>query len=148
MSDRSSSFKEELCNQGELLYRNRGQSMLPLIRQDRDLILIRPRPEGQCRKYDVILYKKGDRYILHRILKVLEDGYVVCGDHNWKKDPLVTDGEILGILVAVIRNGKEIGIDDFWYRCYVHLWCDFFPLRALALRFTGKLRWIKRKVTG
>ena len=148
MSDRVTTYEEELKIQGKLVYHNHGCSMLPLIREDRDLIIIEPRPEDRCRKYDVVLYKRNDRYILHRILKVLEQGYVLCGDHNWKKDPIVYDEAILGVLTAVVRNGKEIRMDSFPYRIYVHLWSDLFPLRALVLRSAWMLRKIKRKLTG
>lgn len=39
---RKSTFEEEIANNGFLLYRNVGDSMLPLIRQGRDLLLITP----------------------------------------------------------------------------------------------------------
>ena len=148
MSDRVTTYEEELRTQGKLVYRNHGSSMLPLIRQDRDLIIIQPRPAGRCRKYDAVLYKHNERYILHRILKVLDRGYEICGDHNWKKDPVIYDEEIIGILTAVVRDGKEVRADSFRYRIYAHLWCDFFPVRVLALRSAGVLRKIKRKLTG
>lgn len=148
MSEPVTSFEEELKNQGKLIWRNRGYSMLPLIRQDRDLILIEPSPASRCRKYDAVLYKRNDQYILHRILKVLDRGYVVCGDHNWKKDPVVFDEEILGVMTAVIRDGKELRADSLPYRCYVHLWCDCFPLRAVALWSGDKVRRIRKKLTG
>lgn len=148
MSEPAISFEEELRRNGKLVYRNRGFSMMPMLRQDRDLMVIVPCPQGRCRKYDVVLYKRNGQYILHRILKVLPEGYVICGDHNWKKDPVVYDEQILGILVSFVRDGKEIPVDNVLYQCYVHLWCDVFPLRATALRVRAKLGRIKRRITG
>lgn len=52
---RKSTFEEEIANNGFLLYRNVGDSMLPLIRQGRDLLLITSKPEGRLNKYDVPL---------------------------------------------------------------------------------------------
>lgn len=148
MSEPVTSFEEELAVHGTLVYRNRGVSMMPMLRQDRDLMVIEARPVGRCRKYDVVLYKRNDQYILHRILKVLPEGYVICGDHNWQKDPVVKEEQILGRLASFVRDGREISVDSLPYRCYVHLWCDMFPIRALLLRTRAKMGQIKRRVTG
>ena len=80
-----SSFEEEIRRSGYLLYRNVGDSMLPLIRQGRDLVLISRKPEGRLKKYDVPLYKRDSgQYVLHRILKVRKDDYIICGDNRWQ----------------------------------------------------------------
>ena len=65
----NSTFEEEIQRSGRLVYTNVGRSMMPLIRQHRDLVIIE-KPQGRCRNYDVPLYRKDGRYILHRILKV------------------------------------------------------------------------------
>ena len=63
----TSTFEEELERNGILIYTNRGDSMMPLLRENRDLIHIR-RVNGRCRKYDVPLYKRDSgQYVLHRI---------------------------------------------------------------------------------
>ena len=43
---RKSTFEEEIAHNGFLLYRNVGDSMLPLIRQGKDLLLIARKPDG------------------------------------------------------------------------------------------------------
>ena len=63
------SFEDELNAHGKLVYTNVGTSMMPLLRQHRDIIVIEKRPEGRLKKYDAVLYKRGRKYILHRILK-------------------------------------------------------------------------------
>ena len=146
MSDLVTSFEEELAKHGMLIYRNRGVSMMPMLRQDRDLMVIEPCAEGRCRKYDVVLYKRNDQYILHRILKVLPEGYMICGDHNWKKDPIVREEQILGRMVSFVRDGREISVKNPMYQCYVHLWCDVFPVRVLLLKVRARLGSLKRKI--
>jgi hypothetical protein len=125
-----STFEEELARRGYLVYTNVGCSMMPLLRQRRDLVEIVRKEPGRCRKYDAVLYKRGGRYILHRIVRVRKDDYVIVGDHNYVREYGITDDQILGVLAAVVRDGKRIGVDDWRYRCYVHLWCDFYPIRA------------------
>lgn len=128
---------EQVLQRGEkLIYPNVGDSMLPLIRQGKDLMVIEQRPEGRCRRYDAVLYKRPNgRYVLHRILKVRKDGYVICGDNRYTREFGVPDQWIIGVLTAVLRDGKrELKVTDWRYRLYVHLWCDFFWVRAFLLR--------------
>jgi hypothetical protein len=133
MSGRTT-FEEELERYGNLVYKCKGYSMMPLIRQGRDLVEIVRKEQGEgCSKYDVVLYKRGERYILHRILKVTNNGYVIAGDHCYIKEYDVTDSQILGVLTAVVRDGKRIDVRDFKYRIYVHLWCDLYLVRVVIL---------------
>lgn len=146
------SFEELLNTQGYIVYTNVGFSMLPLLRQRRDIIEIRKKLPGRCKKYDVVLYKRGDRYILHRILKVLPEGYIIAGDHNTFIEKDITDEHILGVMTRVIRDGKEIHMDDPGYRLYVHLWCDCYPVRMFiisAKRYCrGKLHALIKRILG
>lgn len=133
-SGKKSTFEEEIRLNGKLVYTNVGDSMLPLIRQGRDLLVI-SKVEGRLKKYDVPLYKRGSgQYVLHRILKVREQDYVICGDNRYHREYGITDRHIIGVLTGIVRDGKEISVKSFSYRLYVHLWCDFFYIRALILR--------------
>ena len=68
-------FEEELNRTGRLIYTNVGDSMLPLIRQGRDLLIIE-KPHGRLKKYDIPLYRRDSgQYVLHRILKVRRNDY-------------------------------------------------------------------------
>lgn len=137
-----SSFEEILEKEGRLVYSNVGDSMLPLIRQGRDLLIIEL-PCGRLKKYDVPLYRRDSgQYVLHRVLKVRQNDYVLCGDNRWTKETGITDRHVIGILTAVVRNGKELPVTALRYRMYVHLWCDLFPLRAFFLK---GIRFLKRK---
>ena len=73
-------FEDVIERDGRLVYTNVGDSMRPLIRQDRDILIIE-KPHGRLKKYDVPLYKRDSgQYVLHRVLKVREKDYVICGD--------------------------------------------------------------------
>ena len=76
-----------------------------------------------------MLYKRGKGYILHRILKVLQEGYLIAGDHNTFIETDVTDDMIIGVMTRIIRNGKTITMDNPIYLLYVHLWCDYYSIR-------------------
>lgn len=129
-----STFENEIEKSGGIIYTNVGDSMMPYIKQGRDILVI-SKVHGKLKKYDVPLYKRNNgQYVLHRILKVREKDYVICGDNRWNKEYGITDRHIIGVLTGVIRNGREIPVTNRKYRIYVHLWCDFFPLRAFIIR--------------
>ena len=129
----SSTFQQYLQQHGRLIYSNVGNSMWPLLRQGRDLVVIEP-AAGRLRRYDVPLYQRDSgKYVLHRVLRVRQRDYVLCGDNRWQRESGIGDRHIVGVLTAVIRDGKEFPVTAFRYRLYVHLWCDLFPLRALIL---------------
>jgi len=140
-------FEDELALHGRLVYTNVGDSMEPLIRQGRDLLVIE-KPQERLKKYDVPLYRRDfGQYVLHRILKVRQEDYVICGDNRRNKEYGITDRHIIGVLTGIVRNGKEISVSDWHYRLYVHLWCDFFCVRSVILwvkalphRVEGKIK--------
>lgn len=132
-------FEEELERYGTLTFTNKGVSMMPLLRQDRDLMVLKKRPWGRLKKYDAVLFKRDNgQYVLHRILKVRERDYLICGDNCYQLEP-VREDQILAVLEEVVRDGKTVRVTDRGYRGYVYLWCDFYPLRAFFLRVRGLL---------
>lgn len=141
-----STFEEELARTGKLVYTNVGDSMLPLIRQDRDLLIIGKKPEGRLKKYDVPLYRRDSgKYVLHRILKVREQDYVICGDNRWKREYGITDRHIIGVLTGIVRDGRTVSVNDRWYQLYVHLWCGLYYIRVPFTAIGMKLSRLRRK---
>ena len=139
-------FEEELNLHGGFIFTNVGDSMLPLIHPGRDVLEITKRPVGRLKKYDIPLYKAGDRYILHRILKVREHDYIIAGDHNYRRE-IVTESQIIGVLTGLTRDGKQRNLSGWKYRLYLFFWCDLFPIRAavlyaeaLARRILGRMK--------
>lgn len=140
-------FEDIIGRDGRLIYTNVGDSMLPLIRQGKDLVII-GRKTGRLRKYDVPLYKRPTgEYILHRIIKVRKNDYILCGDNRTCRESGVRDEQIIGVLTAVVRNGKEIPVTDRRYRLYVRIWCGLVFLR-LPLILKKKLSYRFRRLLG
>ena len=78
-------MEQMLKEQGFLASTAVGISMNPMLRNRRDTILIAP-VAGRLKKYDVPLYRRGDDYVLHRIVQVLPDSYVICGDNCMERE--------------------------------------------------------------
>ncbi len=139
-------FEEILERDGRLVYTSVGYSMRPFIRSGEDLLIIE-KPSGRLKKYDVPLYRRDSgQYVLHRILKVREKDYVICGDNCRVREYGITDRHILGVLTGIVRNGETISVQDPAYLRKVHLWCDFFWIRAAILWARALLGRIKRKL--
>lgn len=128
-------FEDILEQEGRLVYTNVGTSMMPLLRQRRDVMLIRKKDPGeQLHWLDCPLYKRDNgQYILHRVLWVRKHDYIICGDNQWRPETGITDRHVLGVLEAVDRDGKTIRMDSPKMRFYGLLQFIFFPLRALVL---------------
>lgn len=142
----SSSFEEEIQKHGKLIYTNIGDSMMPLLRENHDLVIIE-KASGRLKKYEVPLYKRDSgQYVLHRILKVRKDDYVICGDNRYSREYGITDRHIIGVLTGVVRDGVTYSTSDRKYRLYVHIWCDFFYVRAGILWMKALPKRIWRKL--
>ena len=147
-------FEQLLAEQGKFVYPNVGTSMMPLLRQHRDLMIIEKRPDGDLKKYDAVLYNRDGKYILHRIIAVhpaLENGettYDIIGDNQWHIEKNVKDRQIIGVLTGVVRDGKTVLVTDPEYLRYVRKKCGGsirikrFPLflRAFAGRCIRKFK--------
>ena len=129
-------YRDYLEQHGELTLSNVGVSMLPMLRQGRDMFTLTRKTEARCCKYDVVLYisPAGD-YVLHRIVKVRQKDYVILGDNCLNKEYGITDADILGVLTRFVHRGKEYSVFHRGYRLYAAIWYAIYPMR----RFIKKL---------
>lgn len=128
----SATFEELLARDGVLVYKTRGASMEPMLRQNRDLVTIRV-PASRLRKYDVALYKRGETYVLHRVIGVAEDHYRIRGDNTYVIET-VPDSAVIGVLTSFKRKGKEHDVTEPGYRLYARLWHTLYPARVFFMR--------------
>ena len=112
------SIAEYLKTHDTLTYTNVGVSMLPLLRQGKDLFTVRRKGPERCQKGDVVLYRRGNQYVLHRVVEARPSDYVILGDNCIGKEYGVTDADIIGVMTGYVRNGKEHSVDDWDYRLY------------------------------
>lgn len=95
-----------------------------MIRNSIDTVLIDP-AEGRLQKYDIPLYKDNrGRYVIHRIIKVTETGYVILGDGLFEREYDITDANIIGVVKGFFRKEKYIPCTSKGYKIYVKLWVD------------------------
>ena len=122
-----------------LVYSNKGVSMLPMLHQNRDIIVIVPL-KGRLKKYDAVLYKRGGSYILHRIVGVRDEEYLIRGDNTYRLEH-VPQETVIGVLTGFVRNGKSYTAEDTGYQIYCRIWNAIYPLRKMLFlmrRIAGK----------
>ena len=136
-------FEALLARDGVLVYKTRGRSMEPMLRQERDIVTIRT-PASRLNKYDVALYRNGERYVLHRVVGVRDDHYLIRGDNTYVLET-VPDSAVIGVLTGFQRKGRQIQREDRGYRLYVRLWHFIYPLRLLLFRTRRMAGRIARK---
>lgn len=128
----SITFEELLRRDGKLIYKTKGVSMRPMLRQNRDLVIIEP-PKGRLRPKDVALYRRGKNYVLHRVISVEKGYYLIRGDNTYTLEK-VPDQAILGVLTGFVRKGRQHRVTDRGYLLYVRIWCAIYPLRRVYMR--------------
>lgn len=122
-----------------------GVSMFPMLYNRRDRVSLIPAPE-LCRKSDIILYQRDNgRYILHRIVRVKDGGYICCGDNQAEAEQ-VNHSQVIAVVDGFTRNGKTYTLDHWGYRAYLAFWVGLFPVRQVYIRLRRTLGKIRRKL--
>ena len=106
------------------------------------------RPQGRLKKYDVPVYRTpGGKYIMHRIVQVRPEDYVIIGDNRLQKE-YVTDDSICGVLAGFYKDGKRY-VDcqnSRRYRLYSRVWVALYPVRPLIMFVHKGCGWIRRHI--
>lgn len=140
LSDYDETIRLVLDSGGEFRLYPRGTSMLPLIKQGRDSVVL-VKPQGNLKKNDIAFYLRDNgSYVMHRVIKAENGVYTMCGDNQRALETGVENRHIIGVVSRIYRNGKEIKPKSFLYRLYLFVW-QFFIIR----RVIWKLQSLKRK---
>jgi hypothetical protein len=110
-------IEEVLREKGVYVGPTVGVSMLPMLKNRRDTIVVHPKTE-RLKPLDVALYRRGNDYVLHRVLSLTESGYIIRGD-NCYVDELVLEDAVIGVLTEFFRKNKHYVCTDEKYLKYV-----------------------------
>ena len=114
-----------------------GVSMLPMLKTRRDTIVVKPKTE-RLKRLDVALYKRGDDYILHRVLESVDGGYIIRGD-NCYADENVPEDAVIGVLTEFFRKDKHILCTDEKYIRYAEKRLKTYKFRRFFVRIKRKI---------
>lgn len=129
----TSSNIQELNEHGKYLSAPSGNSMEPLLHDKKNAVEI-VSAVHPLKKGDISLHIRDDgTSVLHRIIKVNEGSYLICGD-NCVTPELVDADKVIGVATRFYRNGKWISVSDKRYLLYSRIWVGTFPIRRYLLK--------------
>lgn len=112
-------FKEILDSGSNVNFTPRGVSMLPMLRDNCDTVTL-SKP-SKLKKYDVVFFyhKPTNSYVLHRIIKVNNDGtYNICGDNRMVCEMNVPKEDIFAVVTAFTKDNKKYSVNNNYYKIY------------------------------
>ena len=104
-----------------------GRSMRPLFREGRDVVIVQ-KCTAPPKKYDVVLYERAGKCVLHRVIKKEGDINLIRGDNTYAIER-IRDSEIIGILMEFDRGDKHYTVDNRIYKIYSVVWNAIYPIR-------------------
>lgn len=141
--DASCGIDTVLARDGVWVSTTAGVSMWPMLRDRRDTIVVRPF-EGRLRPLDVALYRRGDAYILHRVIEVVDGGYRILGDNCLEVED-VPEAAVLGRLEEFWRGDKHCDPYSRGRLAYARVWLAIWPVRCGLKRAKAALGRAVRK---
>lgn len=126
----------------EVQIRMKGHSMRPLLRSERDQVVLTPCADpARLQPGDVVLFRCCGRHILHRIVRRDGERLTLAGDGNYRITEQCTTRDVAGIAVRVIRaSGRVVGCDSPGWQ--LRLWLAIPPwLRRQVLRVLWYSGW-------
>ena len=116
-----------------------GISMLPMIRQGIDKVVLSP-ISGELRKYDLPLYQRDDgHFVLHRIVKTGET-YTCIGDNQFELEHGLRHDQMIAVVTAFYRGDKLHSVNELGYQIYCRFWHYSRPIRHFWRRGINYLR--------
>lgn len=131
---------EGLLAQGiPVQFKPQGYSMYPLFMPGRDEAVVAPADPGRLRRGDVVLYRRDQSIlVLHRIWRRKGDGFYLVGDNQREIEGPLRPDQMKGVLVRVIRNGKQFSTENLLYRFLAALWLWLRPARPFLSHLVAK----------
>ncbi len=139
LADAIDVIEEILAGGGEFRLYPKGTSMLPLIVQGRDSVVLKRVPTSSFRRYDIAFYRrKNGQFVLHRIMKIGKDGtFTMCGDNQTALEPGIEPSQLIACVDRIYKGDDELSERSFSQRMYRIFWMKM-PVRR-AIRFVQRV---------
>ena len=113
---------DEAFEKGEsFTFKPNGISMKPFIKGGQTYVTIE-KYTGGAKKHDIVFYTREDgKYVMHRIVKVYDNSFGVCGDNQWWIEH-VKDEQIFAIVTNVEgrkNNGGKLYLATLGIRRFI-----------------------------
>ena len=121
MEDLLPIIREVIDSGGEFRLFPRGTSMLPLLREGKDSVILTA--PSVPRRLQVYFYRRADgSFVLHRCMQIERDGTLVfCGDNQLSLERGIPPTALIAQMSAFYREDHRVSTAQFRYRLWVRL---------------------------
>lgn len=120
-------IEKALLKDGIVLSSASGNSMYPFLKDKTRIILSKT---NNINMFDTVLYKSFDKYILHRVIGIGKNIYVVKGDNCLLPESVDKDS-ILAVLAGFYKGNKYYEINENINKKYFNISMHNVPLIKL-----------------
>jgi len=140
MASLSPIMEEILTAGGSVELTVTGNSMKPMLLHK--VSRVRLQPPRQLSRGDLPLYRRDNgHFVLHRVVDVVNDCYICCGDNQWHLERGIRQDQIIAVVSDFVRRNNWRSVDNLLYCFYWKTWIWLRPVRRLVF---GGLRRVRR----
>ncbi len=109
-----------ISSNGEFRLFHKGVSMMPLLRQGIDSVVL-TKLDREPQKYDIVAYRRPNgQIVIHRIMKIRKDECIMCGDNHGELEYGITKNNILAVVKGIYRDEEYVDLaTSKWYKKYL-----------------------------
>lgn len=127
--------EQELAEGHHVRFRLKGDSMFPLLRSEKDEVVLYPCEDTELRPMDVVLFRYRGKHVLHRILRKDGEHLLIQGDGSYVAKEHCTISDVVGKVHEVIRpSGKVWSVEGWQWKLASRLWRSTGVFRRPLLR--------------
>ena len=100
-------YIKALTEKGVLAFVPNGNSMWPTLKNGKHSVIIQPKTQ-RLTKYQVAFFTRADgSFVLHRVIDLTEDGYLVCGDSQLQPEKVLEE-RVVGVMTGYYLGDKFV----------------------------------------
>ena len=131
--------ESEIAEGKSVRFKVKGSSMFPLLRNEKDEVCLSPLT-ADPKMMDIVLFRFKGKHILHRIIDIKGDTYIIQGDGIYMSSEYCRRQDIVGIVTSLHKVGcKPISTSSALYRFFSVLWLKFRFCRRYLLAILWRL---------
>lgn len=132
---------EDMLNDGQsIIITVVGNSMYPFLRNKVDSVELYKVPYDDIKLNDIVVAKKGEKYILHRVYKKYDDLFIMLGDGNLQTDESYSKDDLICKARAIYRKDKRIDCSSIRFKLLSVIWRILKPSRKYIFKIYFKVR--------
>lgn len=106
----SAAYKAEVERLGVIAFVPNGVSMWPMLKNHGQSVVVEKKT-SRLKKYDVAFYaRESGACVLHRVMEVTDDGYVMCGDSQFTLEK-VKEEQVFGVMTGFYQKDEFVPAD-------------------------------------